>query len=392
VCRTGACLTERYPTLAHAARPIALYRIDSQCWQPHPTKLKGTDMSRYEIELRLDAPGVETFGGALSKESERARTRVYRELGLKVHSNAWVKIDLSSASGMNKVQKLIEECKAGQVTAGTAIVYEHLDKGESTAADWSYLYTRTANDSFSLWDDYPSYKSSELAATHAFNNTFVSSQFVDICERAGLRGVSFLRCRKRGRKHGPAWFVALPDNSLGRGLDHRWFDRRSWLQEVGDHPDKRSSSLHVGQSNFHQRWSRIEQAKDARFLQPLLKLFPMSRAHDSGLLGLSFVTVPRFWTKVLPDADFAYVPLGEDGQNREGKMMRFRQLMVSRHARRVLIEAGLFPEKRFLGVHSVASPEEGVEILDQSHDPVAPMYTAEELVALRSLERDPVAK
>ena len=156
---------------------------------------------------------------------------------------------------------------------------------------------------------------------------------------------------------------------------------------MGEDQTKRSSSLDVGQPNFHQRWCLADRVKDVRFLQPLLELFPMSRARESILLGLSFVTVPRFWSRAYPDADFAYIPWGEDGPNREGKMMRFRQLMVSRHARRALIDAGLFTEKVFLGVHSVASPEEGIEILDQSHGPVSPMYTADELADLRSQER-----
>ena len=344
-------------------------------------------MSRYELELRLDAPGVEDFGGALSEESECARTRVYRKLGLKVHSNAWVRINLNTPDGMNKIQRLIEECKTGHVTAGTANVYERLDKDESAAVDWSYLYSKTVNSSFSLWDDYPSYISSELSTGHAFNHTFVSEKFVDTCERSGLRGISFLRCRKKGRKDGPVWFVALPEKSLGRALDHDLFDRSSWIRDVGDDQNKRSSSLDVGQSNFHQRWCRADRLRDASSLQPLLELFPMSRARDSILLGLSFVTVPRFWSNAFPDADFSYFPLGEDGPNREGKMMRFRQLVVSRHARRALIDAGLFTEKAFLGVRSVASPTEGIEILDQSHGPVAPMYTADELADLRSQER-----
>ena len=156
-------------------------RLDQSCCsestanagRPHQTPLEGAELARYELVLRLDAPGVEAFGGSLSGDSERARARVYRKLGLKVHSNAWVRIDLSSANGMNKVGKLIEECKAGHVTAGTANVYEHLDKDESAAADWSVLYTKTANASFSLWHDYPSCISPELAAGHAFNNTFV---------------------------------------------------------------------------------------------------------------------------------------------------------------------------------------------------------------------------
>ena len=62
--------------------------------------------------------------------------------------------------------------------------------------------------------------------------------------------------------------------------------------------------------------------------------------------------------------------------------------MVSRHARQALIDADLFSAKSFLGVRSVASPEEGVEILDQVHGPVAPMYTAEQLVELRAREKD----
>ncbi len=344
-------------------------------------------MPRYELELRLDAPGAEDFGGALSDESERARADVYRRLGLKVHSNAWVRINLSSSKGLIKIQQVIDECGAGRVRAGTANVYEHLDKEESNSTDWFYLSTRNADGSFSLWDDYPSYILSELKADHAYNHTFVSQEFVDVCKQSGLRGISFLRCRNTGRKSGAAWYVALPEYSLGRGLDHCWFDRGRWISEVGDDPAKRSSSLDVGQYSFHQRCSRLDEVKDASFLQLLLELFPMSRAHDSILLGLSFVTVPRFWSGVLPDADFAYVPWGEDGENREGKMMRFRQLAVSRHARQVLVDAGLFREKVFLDVRSVELPEDGVEILDQSHGPVVPMYSADELADLREQER-----
>jgi hypothetical protein len=344
-------------------------------------------MPRYELELRLDAPGCKDFGGAHTEESERVRTRIYRELHLKVHSHSWVTIDLSSPRGKDKVQKLLDACKAGRAKAGTGHVHEHLDENESAAADWFYLFTKSGNDSFSLWDDYPSYKMSDLGAEHAYSNSFVSADFVDVCERSNLRGISFLRCQKRGRKSGPAWFTALPENGLGHGLDHCWFDRREWLREVSDDRAKRSSSLDMGQNGFHQRWLRADQVTDAEFMHPLFELFPMSSARDSVLTGLNFVTVPRFWTKVFPDADFAYVPEGEDGPNREGKMMRFRSVMVSRHARRVLIDAGLFSEKVFLGVRSVALPEEGVEILDQSHAPVPPMHTAEELTELRCRER-----
>lgn len=228
---------------------------------------------------------------------------------------------------------------------------------------------------------------SDLGDEHAYSNSFVSADFVDICERSGLRGISFLRCQKKGRKPGPAWFVALPDSSLGRGLDHHWFDRPEWLRYVGDDPKKRSSSPGAGQYGFHQSFLRLDRARGAQFLQPLLDMFPMSRPNDSTLLGLNFVTVPRFWTGAFPEADVAFVLEGEDGSNRDGKVMRFRQLMVSRHARQVLIDAGLFSGKVFLAVRSVASPEEGVEILDQSHACLPPMCTGKELAALRAREK-----
>ena len=60
-------------------------------------------MSRYELVLRVDAPGADDFGGSLTDESARVRSRVYRDLGLKAHSNAWVKINLCSAKGVEKV-------------------------------------------------------------------------------------------------------------------------------------------------------------------------------------------------------------------------------------------------------------------------------------------------
>jgi hypothetical protein len=219
------------------------------------------------------------------------------------------------------------------------------------------------------------------------NHTFVSDEFVHACERSRLRGLSFLRCRSRGRKPARAWFVALPDHGLGHGLDHPWFDRRLWVRDVGDDPTRRSSSLDTGQNCFHQRWLRLDLGPEAAFLVPLLEMFPPPGPRESTLAGLTLVTVPRYWARAFPDADFAYVPWGEDGPNREGKPMRFRQLVVSRRARQVLLDARLLAPRALLAVRSVAVPEAGVEVLDERHGPVPPMYTPDELAALRLQEQ-----
>jgi hypothetical protein len=342
-------------------------------------------MPRYELVLRVDAPGADDFSGSLTDESARVRSRVYRDLGLKTHSKAWARINLSSAKGVEKVQRLQALCEAGEARAGTGHIHEQFD--ESAAADWFYLFTKPANDSFSLWDDYPSYKMSDIGTDHAYSNSFVSADFATACEQHGLRGISFLRCRQRGRKSGPAWFAALPAHALGRGLDHVWFDRAQWLNYIGDDTAKRSSSPETGQYAFHQIFFRPDLVQDTAFMQSLLRMFPVSRPNDATLLGLNFVTVPRFWSHTFPDADFAYTLDGEDGPNREGKVMRHRKLMVSRHARNTLIGAGLFTHKMFLAVRSVETPERGIENLDQVYPGVPPMYTDKEMAELRTLEK-----
>jgi len=341
-------------------------------------------MLRFELELRVDAAtlgGIEPVG--LSEESQRVRARIYKQLGLKPHSGkAWVTLDLESATGWGVVRKLADECRTGGIVVGSARAREKLD----TDAAWFQLLTRPAYDSFSLWDDYPSFRAGTHPEGHALNETFVSDAFVAAVRRAGLTGVSFLRCAKKGRKAGPWWFAALPDHSLGRGLDHPWFDRQRWIRDVGGDRSKRSSPLATGQHYFHQCWLRDDPGTGRELLQKLLDLCPMPPARTP-LQGLELLTVPRYWTQAFPDADFAYLHFGEDGPNRVGKILRFRQLAVSRKARQALVDEGLFSPTSFLPFRSVDTPETGVEILDRRHAPLPPMYTAEELAVLRANER-----
>jgi hypothetical protein len=78
----------------------------------------------------------------------------------------------------------------------------------------------------------------------------------------------------------------------------------------------------------------------------------------------------------------------EDGPNREGKILRFRDLLVGGRARAALLEAGLFEEKVFLPVRVVDQPEPGVQVLDDDNRPLKPMYTPAELERLRQQEAE----
>lgn len=110
----------------------------------------------------------------------------------------------------------------------------------------------------------------------------------------------------------------------------------------------------------------------------------MPEQPDSGLRGLRFAMVDRYSASAAPTTDFAYVRWGEDGPNREGKIMRFRILAASRRAREALLNARLFESKHFWPVRMVAPPASD-SWRDES---VLPMYSPAELAALRRREAE----
>ena len=342
-------------------------------------------MPRHELSLRVDAPADPAV--FTSEESRRLRERIYGALRLKIFSVGWVTLRLGTPKADAAIDLLAEARRANTALVGTAHLAEKLDEEEEPQSDWSLLSTPQVSGSFSLWDDYPEFKPGGMPKVHALNHTFVSEQFVSACERAGLRGLEFLRCRNAGRKAGPPWFVALSRHSLGNGLDHPWFDRSRWVRHVKDDAAKRIGAIETGQSQFHQFWLRAAEVEANAFVQRLLELCPMRPEPESGLFGLNFVTVPRYLARAEPKEDFAYLPWGEDGPNRLGKILRHRLLAVRRHARDALIAAGLFKLRDFQRVRSVASPEPGVLDLDERYEAVRPMYSAEEFAALRAQER-----
>ena len=347
-------------------------------------------MSTFSLTLRVDAPtSADGNWSATSSESDALRQRLYPSFGVRARSRAWVTILPGTKKGDAVLRTLSAEREAGRAVVGAATLAEACGRSETDAAHWFLLGTRTVDD-FNLWDAYPSCRAGTLPKVHALNHTFVSSAFVAVCRERQLTGVSFLRCASRGRKPGDPWFVALPDSALGRGLDHVWFDRTRWLADVRSRPDRRTSALATGQWSFHQCWLR-DAAVDAMPLRDVLAVCPTPPEYTP-LGGLTITTIPRFWRGALPDADFAYIPWGEDGPNREGKILRFRNLYVSAHGRRALIDAGLFPEKMFFPVRVVDSPEPGVDLLDSAEHPLKPMYTPAELEHLRARERTLDAK
>jgi hypothetical protein len=340
-------------------------------------------VARLLLSLRVDAPAP--GGAAASEASKRLRERVYRRLGLKTWSVAWATLPLGSDPADRALDYLVAERRAGRLAIGSAHLAELLDEAEEPASDWCLLSTAQVSGSFSLWDDYPQYKPGGLPkGAHACNHAFVSARFVEVCQRAGLLGLEFLRCRNAGRKSAPDWFAALPESSLGNGVDHPWFDRERWVRHVRGDRNKRISAVDTGQHQFHQFWLRPAVVETELLLPRLLDLCPMRSAPDSGLYGLKLVMAPRYRGRAEPQGDFAYVPWGEDGPNAEGKMVRHRQLALRRRARDALTDAGLLKPRQFLRVRSIGALEPGTADLDTGRPSPGPMYAAEELARMRA--------
>lgn len=334
--------------------------------------------------LRVDAPDTPAQkGGMLSPASEVLRKKIYGELKLKARSVAWITMEFGSKKGDAAIAHLIAEREAGRIVVGSAYLTEAIDWSKAGECDWFLLSTRQVDD-FNLWDGYPGCKAGTLPKVNALNHTFVSSAFVETCTKRRLRGISFLQCANRGRKAARPWFTALPDQFFGRGLDHPWFDRSKWLPHAGHRPKARTSAVNIGQSHFHQRFLRADAKHEV--LEAMLRLCPPNPS-GSSIEGFQVVGIPRYWSGAVPDADFAFIPWGEDGPNREGKLLRFRQLMIAKRARAALIDAGLFDQKAFLPV-TIVRDAAHEHILDRNMPPIPPMYSAAELEILRARERN----
>lgn len=351
-------------------------------------------MHKLELTFRVDVPPAGPDGSTdfLGAESQEVRKRIYATLRLKPRSVSWVTLPLGTPKAERAIEFLVGERRAGRAVVGSAHLREALDEADNAKSEWSILNTRQVDGSFSLWDDYPQCRAGSLPGVGALNHTFVSDRFFSVYEQAGLSGLDFLRCRNSGRKAGPQWFVALPKDFLGKGLDHPWFDRQRWVSHVAHDSRKRTTSIDTGQSTFHQFWLRTDHAERDALLVKLLTLCPQPAEPGAALFGLQFQMVPRYLAASQPDSDFAYVPWGEDGPNRVGKMLRFRLLAVRRRARQALTEAGLFKDRDFVRVRSIASIEPGVEILDGRADGPGPMYTETELATLRAREQEIIGR
>lgn len=314
----------------------------------------------------------------------------YRTLGLRA-SGAWATLDPLAPKSARALERLELFVRSGAARLAEVRLRESPSAAELEACEWFELGNRffKGDPGFSLWDDYPSCRSAAVPdGIHLFACCVVSAAFRALVRARRLRGLEFLRVKEKSRKPKPAWFVALARAPLGQGVDHPWFDRARWEAYLRAHPaETRDQDPTRPPGHFRGAWVRDAAYRSEPLLARLLRLVP--EKSETPLAGLTVLPVARYWRERIPAADFAYVPVGRDGPNREGKMLRFRALCASRRARDALLRAGLLRDQDTVPLAVVDAPPAAAPNLDRRHPPALPMYTPAELAALRAEERSP---
>jgi len=159
--------------------------------------------------------------------------------------------------GAPHVQAILEECRAGmlsRVRRRCSSVWTSGDRGRR-------LVLRDDEDrgpELLLWDDYPRTRQAPWPASMSRTTRSCRKEFVQACERSGLRGCRFFDAGAAAVSLRVPWFVALPAQGLGHGLDHPWFDRRLWIRTWATIRPGAHRQLDTGQNGFHQRWLRLD--------------------------------------------------------------------------------------------------------------------------------------
>jgi hypothetical protein len=216
------------------------------------------------------------------------------------------------------------------------------------------------------------------AAVWGMDLLVVSERFKAAVERHGLTGIDFLWVRDTGRYQALQWYLALPRESLGRGLDHPWYDpakSRGEGYEASDPRARHGQRIPASLGGFVLR-------SDASFGDPvkdrlLALVITMTKQR------MLVVSYPRYLRSYLPDTDFAFTL--RDRQYGD-EIERDRGLALSRRARELLVADRVITEDECTAVMVFARAPTGVENLDARYGEPPPLLAPDELAGLRAQE------
>ncbi len=322
-----------------------------------------------------------TFNTKVKKENAEYefRRKLYHDLGLKLESRAWADINLDS-DNLITILNVIKELKhKGVACLGSGILREEMTEDELNNCEWFLINPPklSVGYDFSLWDPYPTCRADKFSPLlHIQEYHCVSEQFKKIVEQKKLTGLEFLWVEDKGKYKARQWYSAIAQEPLGHGIDDVWFDRQKYEEISGKiDPIHNYGMRSFDNEYFKEGWTTGSPQKDE-----LLKMFPKE------CFGLNFYTQPRFLRKHLPDTDFAYIWDHVDGPNREGKIMRFRDLCFNKRTKDILIEKKMISMENVSGILLYNRLPKGINDLDKNVGFPPPVYTSKEFLLLKKEE------
>jgi hypothetical protein len=326
-------------------------------------------------------------------------------------------IDLDSPK-LRELVRVLEQLDKNMTWLDYPQFTQRLIDDEQTPVDWFILHPKQIGE-LGFGGSLPSGRADRMkAGLHVAGmfQMFVSERFKALVEAHRLTGVDFLWVQDTGKYRVPQWYLALPREPLGRGLDHPWFDNKkprvqcSVCRGSGTCYCIRSGSVtpescvrcngsgkcHVCGGKGGQGWetadpryrscqfnlSNLSQnvvRSDAAFGDPVKdRLLSLAIAMSGRRMGIA--CIPYYLRAFLPDADFAF-PLND---LQSDKMWASNGgLAINRRTKKLLVADRLISEEECIGVMVLDEPYPGAEVLDRLYGKPQPLLSEQEWARLR---------
>ncbi len=342
-------------------------------------RYKALKMNKKEIlTFHFGIPSSD--GNITTLESEQFTRKFLSELGVKVFSGCWGKIDLSSP----KIEEFIDKVKFHQKKDNADFVgLSLLNQTITEPTEWYEI--KSENNDFDstthkLYDDIKGYTIKAYKIPANINtlslsgyNPIVSEKFVTLVRENNLTGIDFIWVNDNGKYKAKQWYIPIPNQPIGRGLDHSWFDPEKlkgtdWFQP-------KNQNWRTGVSNFTDKQIN-KKTHLPRITGEIIDLFDN---HE-----LIIHTNREYLREFLPETDFAFGWRQED-TTKEDYVLRERILCINRKTAKLLIKNNIIAKTDIEPIKIVDNITDGRAVLDTNRHYPSPFYTKNEFITLQKI-------
>ena len=273
-------------------------------------------------------------------------------------------------------------------------ISETVDPADGSAAEWFIIKPETFMDidggAGGLIDVRADRVKGRKALRRYSGAILVSAKFKELVERDKLTGIDMIWARDRGKYAAPQWYTAFGTESLGRGVDHPWFDpttRGEFKEESHRIVQPADPQWRLGVRRFATSQVRSNLETDPSALYGLLQWLGQVRNKDNCHVEASVRVLRGF----LPNTDFAYMRTAQPEDPMDDPYGTI-WLCASAATRTCLIERRLATAKDFMPVIVLDEPPEGAEVLDDPIRPIGGLLDEKAMAKLRKAEAKAMEK